>query len=75
MDAHSAEYAAAISGMNETYGPRRAAHTHAVGDFVSGITAGKRWSGHIEWYSDDDGMVVVNVNHAWVRVPVSDITH
>jgi hypothetical protein len=47
----------------------------AVGDFVSGCTAGRRWSGHIEWFSDDDGSMVVNVDHAWVRVPVKDITH
>jgi hypothetical protein len=39
------------------------------------LTAGRRWSGHIEWFSDDDATVVVNVDHAWVRVPVADITH
>jgi hypothetical protein len=75
-DAHHAEYAAAVAGMQDTYGWRDTGNTQpAVGDFVSGITKGKRWSGHIEWYSDDDATVVVNVDHAWVRVPVADITH
>ena len=74
--AHENEYAAAVAGMQETYGWRDTSNTQpAVGDFVSGITAGKRWSGHIEWFSDDDATVVVNVDHAWVRVPVADITH
>lgn len=71
MDAHHAEYAAAVAGMAETYG--RA--LPAVGDFVSGITAGKHWSGHVEWYSDDGTTMVVNVDHSWVTVPVKDITH
>lgn len=76
-DAHANEYAAAVAGMQDTYGTgwRDTTNTPpAVGDFVSGITAGKRWSGHVEWYSDN-GMVVVNVDHSWVRVPVTDITH
>lgn len=73
MDAHMNEYAAAVAGMHDTYGKPRT--LPAVGDFVSGFTAGKRWSGHVEWYSDDDSTVVVNVDHAWVRVPVADITH
>jgi hypothetical protein len=77
-DAHTNEYLGAIAGMAETYGPgwRDAGNTPtnlAVGDFVSGVTAGKQWSGHVEWYSDDDATVVVNVDHAWVRVPVKDI--
>jgi hypothetical protein len=71
-DAHDREYAAAVAGMQDTYGTNT---TPAVGDFISGVTAGKHWSGHIEWFSDDDATVVVNVDHAWVRVPVKDITH
>ena len=73
MDANHAEYTAAVAGMQETYGTP--AQTLAVGDFVSGTTCGKRWSGHIEWFSDDDASVVVNIDHAWVRVPLRDITH
>lgn len=73
-DAHSNEYAGAVAGMAETYGAGTASTPSlAVGDFVSGVTAGKQWSGHIEWFSEDDASVVVNVDHAWVRVPVKDI--
>ena len=77
MDAHEQEYAAAVTGMQETYGTgwHDTGNTlPAVGDGVSGVTSGKAWSGRVEWYSDD-GTVVVNVDHAWVRVPVTDITH
>ena len=78
MDAHKNEYDAAAAGMAETYGTgwKDTSNTlPAVGDPVSGITKGKAWSGHVEWYSDDGSMVLVNVDHSWVRVPVSDITH
>jgi hypothetical protein len=77
-DAHENEYAGAVTGMTETYGTgwRDTTNTTpAVGDFVSGLTAGRRWSGHIEWFSDDDATVVVNVDHSWERFPVADITH
>jgi hypothetical protein len=72
-DAHDREYAAAVAGMQDTYGTATTPPSLAVGDFVSGVTAGKQWSGHIEWFSEDDACVVVNVDHAWVRVPVKDI--
>jgi hypothetical protein len=75
---HENEYLGAVAGMQDTYGTgwHDTENTlPAVGDPVSGITKGKQWSGHVEWYSDDDATVVVNVDHAWVRVPVSDITH
>lgn len=76
MDAHDREYAGAVAGFRESAGWADTSNTTpAVGDFVSGVTAGKRWSGHIEWFSDDDATVVVNVDHSWVRVPVKDITH
>ncbi len=76
MDAHQNEYLGAVAGFRESNGWHDASNTPpAVGDFVSGLTAGRRWSGHIEWFSDDDATVVVNVDHAWVRVPVKDITH
>jgi hypothetical protein len=70
--AHENEYLGAVAGMQDTYGTGTPPNL-AVGDFVSGVTAGKQWSGHIEWFSEDDGTVVVNVDHAWVRVPVADI--
>ena len=72
MDAHEREYAAAAAGMAEhTMPPAR--QEPAVGDFVSGVTAGRHWSGHVEWISDDDATVVVNVDHAWLGVPARDI--
>jgi hypothetical protein len=76
MDAHTNEYAAAAAGMQDIYGKNWSDTTNtplAVGDIVSGVTAGKEWSGEIEWFSEDDGTVVVNVDHEWVRVPVGDI--
>jgi hypothetical protein len=74
MDAHNSEYLGAVAGMQDTYGTAATTPPSlAVGDFISGVTAGKQWSGHIEWFSDDDACVVVNVDHAWVRVPVKDI--
>jgi len=78
MDAHTNEYAAASAGMQDIYGKNCSDTSNtplAVGDFVSGVTAGKEWSGEIEWFSEDDGTVVVNVDHAWVRVPLRDINH
>jgi hypothetical protein len=62
--------------MQDIYGKNWSDTTNtplAVGDIVSGVTAGKEWSGEIEWFSEDDGTVVVNVDHAWVRVPVAHI--
>lgn len=75
MDPHHAEYAAAVAGMADHTMPPALPPACAVGDYVSGMTAGRRWSGHVEWISDDDATVVVNVDHAWVRVPAADITH
>jgi hypothetical protein len=78
MDAHTNEYAGAVSGMQDTYGKNWSDTSNtplAVGDFVSGLTAGRRWGGHIEWFSDDGETMVVNVDHSWVTVPVADITH
>lgn len=70
MDAHSREYAGAVAGMQDTYGRE----LPAIGDFVSGCTAGKRWSGHVEWIENDD-RIVVNVGGGWLAVSPRDITH
>lgn len=72
---HENEYLAAIAALSEQTPSRAVRHEPAVGDFVSGVTAGKRWSGHIEWFSDDGKTLVVNVDHAWIGVPIADITH
>jgi len=69
MDAHASEYAAAVAGMAETYGTKQP----AVGDFVSGMTAGRRWSGHVEWIDGD--RLTINVGGGWLAVPIKDITH
>lgn len=64
------EFLAAVSGLHEqTPSPR----TYAVGDFVSGITCGKRWQGRIEWINGNE--LCVNTDGSWVYVPMTDITH
>ena len=65
------EFLAAVSGLSEqTPSPR---HEPAVGDFVSGRTAGKEWRGRVEWI--DGGRMTIDVGGGWLAVPVSDITH
>lgn len=64
------EFLAAVSGLHEqTPSPR----TYAVGDFVSGITCGKRWRGRIEWIKGNE--LCVNTDGSWVYVPMADVTH
>ena len=70
MDAHDREYAAAVSYLPEHTVSRS---EPAVGDFVSAMTAGKRWSGHVEWV--DYPLMCINPGGAWIYVPVGDITH
>ena len=68
---HESEYLAAVRGLHEqTITP---SDEPAVGDFVSGMTAGRRWSGHVEWVID--GRLTINIGGAWISVPVGDITH
>jgi hypothetical protein len=71
-DAHSNEYLAAIAGMADHTMPP-APQPPAIGDFVSGITAGKRWSGRVEIV--EGNRMTLDVGGGWVAVPVSDITH
>lgn len=71
---HENEYMAAVAGLHEqTVSQRVTKHEPAVGDFVSGKTAGKRWSGRVEWINGP--LVCVNPGGAWLYVPVGDITH
>lgn len=72
-DAHHAEYLAAAAALHEQTPPPVQTH-FAAGDYVNGITAGKRWSGRIEFFSDD-GRICVNVNGEWLYVNAGDITH
>lgn len=71
---HENEYLAAVSGLHEqTPSPVARKAEPAVGDFVSGRTAGKTWSGRVEWI--EDGRMTLDVGGGWVAVPVADITH
>jgi len=66
------EYAAAVSGLPEQTVSRRP--EPAVGDFVSGRTAGKEWRGRVEWLTDS-GQMAIDVGGGWVFVSIADITH
>lgn len=72
-DPHQNQYLAAVQGMRDTYGWREAKSEPAVGDWVSGRTAGKAWSGRVEWIENDH--MTLDVGGGWVSVPVKDITH
>jgi hypothetical protein len=66
------EYLAAVAGLHEqTVSKQR---EPAVGDFVSGTTCGRRWSGRVEWVNAH-GEICVNTDGSWVYVPMADITH
>lgn len=67
------EYLAAIAGMPEHTPSPTARLEPAPGDFVSGTTAGRTWSGRVEWI--EDGRMTLDVGGAWIAVPVTDITH
>lgn len=70
MDAHQNEYAAAVAGIHEqTPSPC----TFAVGDYVSGVTCGKRWSGRI-WNVEGDRLSV-EIDGGWLAVSSHDVTH
>ena len=69
-DAHKNEYLAAIAGLHEqTPSPR----TFAVGDFVSGVSGGKRWSGRI--FAIDGDRLSIEMPGAWLAVSAKDVTH
>ena len=67
-DAHQAEYAAAVAGMAETYGPRLPER----GEAVRGVSAGKRWSGTCA-HSDQFRLIVEVDAEVFVTVPTSDL--
>jgi len=70
-DPHEKEYLAAVAGMaDHTPSP---ASLPAEGDFVSGCSGGKRWSGRVEWIDGD--RMTIDVGGGWVAVSVHDITH
>ena len=67
-DAHHAEYLAAVAGIHDQT-PRKA--IYAEGVYVTGITAGRRWGGHVEWM--DGQRLCINVGGAWIYVPAEDV--
>jgi hypothetical protein len=74
MDAHNSEYLGAVAGMQDTYGTGwTTPPSLAVGDFVSGLTAGRRWSGRVQAVEAD--RMVVDVDGALLSVNTQDITH
>jgi hypothetical protein len=73
MEAHENEYLAAVANIHEQTPRATQTQEPAVGDFISGCTDGRRWSGHVEWV--ERGFVCVNVGGGWVSVPTYDITH
>lgn len=70
MDAHHNEYLGAVAGMQDTYGTPTP--TLAEGDFISGTTAGKRWSGRIEWIDGD--RLTIDVGGGLLAVSAKDVT-
>jgi hypothetical protein len=71
MDAHEREYIAAASALrDQTPSPSQ---TFAVGDFISGLSAGRRWSGRVEWIEGD--RITIDVGGGWLAVDARDVTH
>lgn len=73
MDAHHNEYLAAADALREQTPPPVSLQTFAIGDYVSGTTCGKRWSGRI-WNVDGDRLSV-EIDGGWLAVSARDITH
>ncbi len=66
------EYLAAVANLHEQT-PTPAPRTFAVGDFVSGISGGKRWSGRI--FALDGDRLSIEMPGAWLSVSAQDVTH
>ena len=72
-DPHCNEYLAAIAGLPEQTISPAPRVTYAIGDWVNGITKGKRWSGRIQQL--EPGRAVIEADGAWLVVDPADITH
>ena len=67
---HEDLYDAAVRGLHEqTVSPR----VFAIGDFVSGISAGKRWQGRI-WNVEGERLSI-EIDGGWLAVSSRDVTH
>ena len=64
------EYLAAVAGLHEQTISRR---TYAVGDYVSGRSGGRHWSGHIVAIEGD--RIDIEAAGAWITTTTKDITH
>ena len=69
---HDHEYLAAVANLHEQT-PSPAPRTFAVGDFVSGISGGKRWRGRV-WNVEGDRLSI-EIDGGWLAVSSRDITH
>lgn len=67
------EYLAAIAGLHEQTPSPAPSRTYAIGDFVSGCSGGKRWSGRI-WNVEGDRLSI-EFDGGWLAVPAKDVTH
>ena len=73
MDAHANEYLAAVTGLHQQTPSPRTQVTYAIGDFVSGISGGKRWQGRI-WNVEGDRLSI-EIDGGWLAVSANDVTH
>jgi len=64
------EYLAAVAGLHEQTPSRR---VYAIGDFVSGVSAGKRWSGRI--WNVEGNRLSIEIDGGWLAVSANDVTH
>lgn len=67
------EYLAAVAGLHEQTPSPRTRVTYAIGDFVSGISGGKRWQGRI--WNVDGNRLSIEIDGGWLAVSANDVTH
>ena len=70
---HENEYLAAVAGLGEQTPSPAPKRVYAIGDFVSGISGGKRWSGRI-WKVEGDRLSI-EIDGGWLAVSANDVTH
>ena len=70
---HENEYLAAVGGLHEQTVSPSPQRTFAIGDFVSGISGGKRWQGRI--FAIDGERLSIEMPGAWLAVSANDVTH
>jgi hypothetical protein len=68
---HENEYLAAIAGLGEQTPSPAPKPTYAVGDFVSGLSGGKRWSGRI--FAVDGDRLSIEFPGAWLAVSTREV--